>query len=52
MRADKILKNVWWMVFLVDDKNILVAKILLMNLFKSDTGSQQDDDFCEQESLQ
>lgn len=40
MRADKILKNVWWMVFLVDDKNILVAKILLMNLFESDLGSQ------------
>ena len=40
MRADKILKNIWWMVFLIDDKNILVAKILSMNLFESDLGSQ------------
>ena len=52
MRTDKILKNVWWMVFLVNDKNILVVKILLKNLFESDLRSQQDDDFCEQESLQ
>lgn len=34
------VRNVWWMVFLVNDKNILVAKILLKNIFESDLGSQ------------